>query len=133
MFFQDLIRQLARELGLPALLPDADGICAIRFDGLSFCLRDLGRQVVLVSCWVGRLDPRDRCTQERLLAGNLMPEQVGVAILGMDASGDVYLSGHLDCAQLTFPTFLVRLEQVVDAAAYWSGCFGASRPVLAVH
>ncbi|HSW17860.1 MAG TPA: type III secretion system chaperone [Ramlibacter sp.] len=121
MHFEEIIRQLATHLRLPALAPETDGTCAIQFDAIAVALvPHPERGGFAARAQIGNIARPDYAqSMEALLGANLFDRDIGNSVLGMDAGGDVYLTQHFKYGPLTMEGFLAALRRFVNRAEQW--------------
>lgn len=121
MQFKELITNLAAHLRLPNLAPSRDGPCAVQLDELTYSFYpDDADGAFIVRTALGHIDASDEASFRALLAGNLFREGVAGSALGADAEGGVYLTQRVECADLSFPSFVQAFERFVGMAEHWA-------------
>jgi hypothetical protein len=121
--FNQLIGQLAQEVGLPEMKADEDGYCCIQLDGqytvhLQF---EPDEGEVLFFGTVGTLDPDLALpTCKLLLEANMLWLETGGATLALQSGeNSIYLQQRLS-ALTEWPRFSEVLSRFVDQMAAWA-------------
>lgn len=116
-----LIHELALSIGVPDLVPDSDGDCALRIDGeFDINLKATGDRVVVFSV-VGVLHEHDNQRARQLLEANLFGQGTGGALLGIDnrQPANIILSRSFDVATTTSQGLAAHLHQLIDESRAW--------------
>jgi len=121
MLFADAVACLSLELRLPDLRIADDGTCALRVGETSIALLPHPeRQGLALLAHVGNIAGEHFALRmEQLLAGNLFEDGPVSSVLGMDPSGDVYLSQHLREGAFGAPALVTVFRRFVRRAQAW--------------
>lgn len=133
MEFAALLEQLGAAMGLEDLRPDADGQCALLFDGeheVTFT-PDIQDHSLILHCEVGSASALDRAACLALMQASLLGAETGGAALSVHTGLDkIILWKRYD---ENFQD-LVAVRQAIDSflpqVMYWKGRLGGQNAVL---
>lgn len=115
MQFFELIERVGIQLHLPDLIPNPNGVCAIRVDGMVITFRhEPAMCAFTLSTRVGRVDLGDASTLASLAAADL-----GGPTLEWNLAGEVTLRQRFFLPALEFRLFFRALQRFVDQAEAW--------------
>lgn len=122
--FAIVLRHFGESAGLPDLVLDEDGACALVFDDLLLHLVwDEEEQLLFVRAAVGQLSEiaDNRALYEELLGADCLGSGTGGLSLGLDPFFPLMvLSGRLAGREITAARFHDYVESFVNMAGIWS-------------
>lgn len=125
MKFDDALSALGRQMNVPALAFNDDGVCRMVFDGALVvdCERVAGSdEAAWLYAVVASLPAEREAVLMRLLEANLFGAETGEASLALDSvAGEILLQQKVDTAAMNDAVFAATLERFVHVLEYWRG------------
>lgn len=122
--FQQLMKRLGEQIGVPNLKPHPQGLCSLRFDDrVTIDLEyDEEKDAFLLSSLVGVLKMADsKYFYDELLEANILWGGTGGATIGVDpASLAVFLCYQEQLKGASSEQFQQTIKKFSDAALFWN-------------
>lgn len=121
--FDNLLKDLGNNIGLPDLKPSGKGLCSLRFDDKVTIDLECHEQsgVLTFSCIVGTVAEHEAAAfYPQFLEANLLWGGTGGATLGVDRTTmNVFLCYQEHLEEMDFPRFQQLLKGFSDTALFW--------------
>ncbi|MEO1019673.1 MAG: type III secretion system chaperone [Pseudomonadota bacterium] len=120
--YSELLANFGRSIGLPDLVADEEGYCALSFDELAVNLQlDPATRELLIFAHLGEIDDDDpSALYARMLAANSFWQGTGGATLGIEPETQaVFLARTVSVRVLDDAAFEALLEGFIQQAEHW--------------